>query len=936
MRNRIFVGKDVPNTVEYSGEYVTEVIRTFLLKYKKASLDDIVKMLGEKYSGRKFTISSIRYITEKCFFTKKGIIYLDEETYHSCADQYEYKLFFKNSDIDDNHSCQTVLNYLNSTLFSSKKYVDIDEIKNAIITKYPLDKINYDNLKRMCNYYYGQYNRGTYFLRDDINIEKSNAAESEVEKQVISLSHQPFEELYDLLNNNLKSNTPDVSAALKELYTIEIKNNQRTITEIYSIYNNIIGNETMYIEKIHKYINELSPKYTKININQIFSNEFIQSYFALLEIYKISDLTKVNAETILVYASSDINSFLYILEQLSGTIEQYYSKKIEEYISFCCGDRFEILADREGFIDGCPKTLAEVGELNNVTRERIRQIESKVTLHLKKNIHEVQNSIELICNIYVSNSNISYITIDELAEYINNLIVAREISFLIGLTDSPYQYSSQLNLIYDSRKTNEENIVKDILNKFGYFVTIKDFQSASNFEKHIISSYYRILSSHKNMYIQNGILQSDIAAMIISSSFPNGYHVYDENDYNKFIQIMYSSYPFDIDSIPSMNTIHALTARSIFCLVDKGTYKARKDCIELPDQLYNDMISFIISQMPMVDYITIYSKFEEELKGIGVNNRFYLKGLIDPLLPDFLKNQRDYITSESNQISAYDSRLQFMKSFNGEFTLNDLRKKYQGVADYVFLLQIHDQFKNGLINIDHSRYIYITNLHLDQNTIEILRQIIEQLFVSTEAKAITSAKIYAKLCLFHKDVKQKYPELNNSYGLFSVIQFIFKNDYYFSRPYVSKTNDKELTTFGVIYDHLSKFDEFDYSTLNDFCMKMNIRLNFSFNRVVDMFSDDYVQVEQFKVVSKDKIPMTADIHKKLQQSFNLIFEDSKEITTEHFTGYMLFPNLKYRWNKFLLAGVIRTYFSDQYTITPISTSKFLSIDNYKFERIEND
>lgn len=44
----------------------------------------------------------------------------------------------------------------------------------------------------------------------------------------------------------------------------------------------------------------------------------------------------------------------------------------------------KILESRFGFIDGCTRTLEEVGEMFNITRERVRQIEAKTLRSLKK------------------------------------------------------------------------------------------------------------------------------------------------------------------------------------------------------------------------------------------------------------------------------------------------------------------------------------------------------------------------------------------------------------------------------------------------------------------------------------------------------------------------------------------------------------------------
>merc|ERR1719450_1655105 len=60
--------------------------------------------------------------------------------------------------------------------------------------------------------------------------------------------------------------------------------------------------------------------------------------------------------------------------------------KIEALIKVALTERqAEIVRMRYGLDDGIPKTLDEIGERFQVTRERVRQIESKVTRKLKLN-----------------------------------------------------------------------------------------------------------------------------------------------------------------------------------------------------------------------------------------------------------------------------------------------------------------------------------------------------------------------------------------------------------------------------------------------------------------------------------------------------------------------------------------------------------------------
>merc|ERR1719428_1072257 len=67
----------------------------------------------------------------------------------------------------------------------------------------------------------------------------------------------------------------------------------------------------------------------------------------------------------------------------------------------------EILRMRYGFDDGIAKTLDEIGERFQVTRERVRQIEAKVTRKLKSSKQRELLEQEHGTLIDITNSNVS-------------------------------------------------------------------------------------------------------------------------------------------------------------------------------------------------------------------------------------------------------------------------------------------------------------------------------------------------------------------------------------------------------------------------------------------------------------------------------------------------------------------------------------------------
>jgi len=66
-----------------------------------------------------------------------------------------------------------------------------------------------------------------------------------------------------------------------------------------------------------------------------------------------------------------------------GTSHRMLKEKLEDVLALLSARERTILEMRFGLVDGCGHTLEEIGNLYNVTRERIRQIEAKALRKLR-------------------------------------------------------------------------------------------------------------------------------------------------------------------------------------------------------------------------------------------------------------------------------------------------------------------------------------------------------------------------------------------------------------------------------------------------------------------------------------------------------------------------------------------------------------------------
>ena len=68
------------------------------------------------------------------------------------------------------------------------------------------------------------------------------------------------------------------------------------------------------------------------------------------------------------------------------------------------------------------------------------------------------------------------------------------------------------------------------------------------------------------------------------------------------------------------------------------------------------------------------------------------------------------------------------------------------------------------------------------------------------------------------------------------------------------------------------------------------------------------------MVRKEKLGITQEQLTQLNQLLDLIFDKYNELDTSVFKGYQILPKMPTPWNKYLLIGIIRSYFDEQFEI----------------------
>lgn len=539
---------------------------------------------------------------------------------------------------------------------------------------------------------------------------------------------------------------------------------------------------------------------------------------------------------------------------------------------------------------------------------------------------------QIIINCLYKNVNIEenlFITIEEFVKYICNDNVSRNLIISFSSDNSRIRYDEKYRIIYDATETNIDKIVENARDGLKDIISINEIDSYDKIQNHIIKNEYRVYQD--KVLVKKSVNVSSIYMNEIEENFIDGYNIGSEKDYNKLLKIVTEKYG-DIE-LSSMHSIQAMIDRNDFVQIDRGTYKARKYCVALPEKLLEEILEFIINNSPVIAYGMIFEKFKNKLEKLNINNRFYLKGLIDNKLPEDFNTGRDFInTNSSENMTTYDLMRTIFKSFDGEFTLDDIREKMPGLKGYNYENYVNMEENNGLIKIGSKTYIYFDKLGISEETIIELKQFIDNLFIKMDSTILTAKKIYANLNILNKTLFDKLhiTAKLGDFELFSIIQFLYKSDYFYSRPIISLNEDFTTSSYLLIKEYVRRFDKFNFVDIKNYIYKMNIGGLYSYMAFMEDLSDEYVQISKDGMIKKDKFDISEENLFKIKELIDLILK-TNDLKTEEFNGYFMLPKLDRPWNKYLLVGIVRSYYRDEYEIE--NTGKFYDQTDFIIRRI---
>lgn len=544
-------------------------------------------------------------------------------------------------------------------------------------------------------------------------------------------------------------------------------------------------------------------------------------------------------------------------------------------------------------------TLEQVGNEFDVTRERIRQIEKKVSVRFVNWV----KSKALIYKIYaeMDGKNIWLPSVFELFFDENSDIFC----YLLKINEeefSCFTYDRQIDVFVFGNESllnqiqeyvdelpdtfNESQL--DILLSEGYL----QHGHPQEITKKLIEDNY---GKTGDVYHRSRLTLVKIYADILQKYYPHGIWVYNDDEIDDFRRHVREDYG-DI-KLPENNRaiLSRITHVSILC--DRGTYCPKKDKY-ISDELAKKIHDYIAdNETPIFLTNTLFSIFEDELVKEGVSNKYYLQGILRELYEGEFVFRRDYISKDENLTSVYSEIVSYIEKAVYPVTKRQINEAFPGVTEIVIYISTSDPEVINLFGV----YIHASKLRLDETDRYYLKEVVASMI--DKSGFLHCKDIYDFICRDNANILTSNG-IYQAFGLYSVLEYLYRDEYEFSRPYIGRKGQEITRTFDQLHEMVEESDVIQLAEIVSVARENHFQVN-SILEFANSCNNTHLLLNDKELAAIDYIGLSEGLAREVESYvYNAI---DGTVYVADLQCIRAFPRLSVPWTEWLVYSVLNKW-----------------------------
>jgi hypothetical protein len=403
-----------------------------------------------------------------------------------------------------------------------------------------------------------------------------------------------------------------------------------------------------------------------------------------------------------------------------------------------------------------------------------------------------------------------------------------------------------------------------------------------------------------NVYTKGKLSKKDVYIKVMEKHYPNGMKLYDDFEMLRFrnhVKDMFGDF-----DLPSNN--RAIWARiadnAVLC--DNGKYILPQH-VKIDSELIERIHSYILNnERNTIAFYEIFERFKDELvEKTDITNWHYLQGVLRHRYEGEFELSKDTISKNSAEQKSIKIQIEeYIKEADKDVSVDELKDKFLGIASYTLGMAIANS--PNVLSFGLGKYIHASKLVIDEPTTSRIKSLVDQaLLLGIVSTRTFFSEVYEKEREFIRD-----NAIENHMALFSVLGYLFPNDYEFSRPFVAQKGTENINLDSVIREYLSQFDEIGVSDLKTYLEDKQIRI-MNFSELLENISDEFVRADEDLLVRTSQLQLQRDTFSSIEESLKGIIGMKGYLAAKNVDAFFFFPDIGRRWNPYLLVSLIKRY-----------------------------
>lgn len=541
-------------------------------------------------------------------------------------------------------------------------------------------------------------------------------------------------------------------------------------------------------------------------------------------------------------------------------------------------------------------TLEEIGRYFGVTRERIRQIELKSVDKFMKHCAIVR---KIFCFIHALNDGKSLVTLDDMKNFMDGTDAEMLWFFTdkINLSIRGFQFDEELNafIFVDGADFDDVKLIKNlpaVMEEDVFAEKVATLAREKRCPVELIElKLAKIYRRSGKIFHRDKLTLIFKCAYILKARFPNGYKIGDENCYSRFMRYLQEF--FGEKTSLTKRALDALVSR-IGVLCDRGKY-IHPDFIHVSPKVMARVKKFIDSSArTAILYKEIFERLKPFFVGTQITNHYFLQGAIRLYdLPYTFR--KDYLT-KANEINIGKEIESFIAK-RGTVSMREIKENFVSFKGYnmIFLIERCPE----IIRVGDGIFMHASRLNLQDDDFKPIKK-----FLNQNCSTPVNSRVLFDLFFERFDEFMTRNDIQSHNKLFGVLRYMFRDEFNFSRSYISTTDLKGIDNKKVLLRLLEGTEKIELADVVAICDENGIHYT-SRAYLIDILHPNFIRVDKLSLMRPESVGVTAEIISAVAQNIRSAVErNGGWQAAQTFEDYEWLPRLKTSWNSFLLESVM--------------------------------